>query len=75
MNTNSFHLYDPQVHESVTKESRRVMVDAIMSINEILAGGCKPGQMVVLYSKGNSGKSIIRELIQKQLSNENDDGQ
>ncbi len=69
------NLYDPQVLESVTKEGRRIMVDVMTSLDETLSGGGKLGQMLVLYSKGNSGKSLLRELIQKQLSNENDDGQ
>ena len=57
---NSFRLYDPEIAESITKDGRRIMVDAMMSINEILAGGCKPGQMIVLCGKG--GGSRLNEL-------------
>ena len=76
---NSFRLYDPEIAESITKEGRRIMADMTMSIDEILSGGCKPGKMLVLYAKGSSGKSLVKEFLeaesQKQLSNENGDGQ
>lgn len=54
------------------------------TINEILSGGCKPGELVVLCGSSNSGRSYYQDILakeirtivetQKQLSNENDNG-
>jgi hypothetical protein len=53
------------------------------TINEILSGGCKPGELVVLFANPSTGKSIWKELQMakclaeadsQQPSNENDDG-